>query len=378
MAALKILMVNHPQSARFRGGDTTQMVKTAEALRRMGHAVQESVDAQPDAAGFDLSHVFNIRTINSTPAQVQSLRRSGRPVVMSPIYLNPGVALWAARVTRNIFGSGRSESEMAALLEEFAAYRLKVSIGPNQVWEAHTPNRGANNTDQIQRDMLAHIAHLIPNSVLEMNALVKALHMAPPFTTAYYAADSKDYLDADPEPFVKEYGVKDFVLQVGRIEESKNQLMLVHSLRKVGLPIVLIGGSLQPQYLELCKRYGPPDLRIIPHLPTAMLRHAYAAARVHALPSWIETCGLVTMEAALANCNIVTSIAGYELEYYRDYGYYCNPASVESIRQAVVSAYENYDRDGARRAAMKKLILEEFTWEKSAQACLAAYRKVLG
>src|SRR5262245_5480534 len=85
MAPLRVLMVNTPQSVKFRGGDTTQMVKTAEALRRMGHEVGESVDAEPDGSNYDIAHIFNSRTIAATPGQVLSLRRAGIPVVMSPI-----------------------------------------------------------------------------------------------------------------------------------------------------------------------------------------------------------------------------------------------------------------------------------------------------
>ena len=87
-----------------------------------------------------------------------------------------------------------------------------------------------------------------------------------------------------------------------------------------------------------------------------MLRSAYAAARVHALPSWIETCGLVSLEAALAGCNVVVSTAGHELEYFRDLAYYCDPANPASIRRAVVQAIENHDRDAPRREHLKELI----------------------
>src|SRR5207248_4531127 len=133
---------------------------------------------------------------------------------------------------------------------------------------------------------------------------------------------------------------------------SKNQLLTVCALRDLGVPVVLIGGNLQRNYLEWCRQYGPKGLRVIPHLPPAELRSAYAAARVHVLPSWMGTCGLVTMEAALANCNVVCSIAGFEVEYYRDLAYYCDPADPASIREAVVRAYENYAQDAARRVQL--------------------------
>ena len=106
----------------------------------------------------------------------------------------------------------------------------------------------------------------------------------------------------------------------------------------------------------------PRDLVIISHLPHAELRSAYAAARVHVLPSWIETCGLVTLEAALAGCSVVVSSVGYEVDYYRNLVDYCDPADVASIRRAVLSAYENHGRTAERSCGSRS------RWEKRSPA----------
>jgi glycosyltransferase involved in cell wall biosynthesis len=91
----------------------------------------------------------------------------------------------------------------------------------------------------------------------------------------------------------------------------------------------------------------------------------------------METCGMVTMEAALADCNVVCSTAGFELEYYRNLAYYCDPGDIGSIRDAVTTAYEHYDRDAERRLALKRHILDSYTWPKVAEALFHVYRNVL-
>ena len=375
---MKALLVNIPASANFRGGDTTQMLKTAEGLNALGVETAISTDAEPDARGFDVAHVFNLRTISATGPQVRAIKRAGVPVVMSPIYLNPSYALWATDVIRNIFSQPRSEKEITQLLEGLRTHTLRIKKPSGTEIGHDTQNRGSPTYDADQRAILANIAHLLPNSTLEIDSLVKTLRICPPpFTVTPYGADPAIFLDPDPEPFVQKHGLKDFILQVGRIEASKNQVLLAYALRDLDLPLVLIGGNLQPYYLEWVKQHGPKRLTIIPHLPPEELRSAYAAARVHVLPSWIETCGLTTMEATLANCNVVASIAGYELEYYRDLAYYCNPADVVSIRQAVLSAYENYDRDAEQRQRLKELILREYTWARAAELTRSAYESVL-
>lgn len=354
------------------------MRKAADALRGLGVAVDESFADEPDASGYDLAHVFNLRTIQYTRRQVEALKRSGVPVVLSPIYLDPGTALWALHAVPSIFAADRPPEKLAGLLRSLRTRTLKLGLPDGRVATAGDPNRDPA-YDQSQRDILARVDHLVPNSLLEMAALVKTLRVpVPPFTVAPYAADARDFLDPDPDGFVKQYGVRDFVLQVGRIEPSKNQLMLAYALRDAGVPVVLIGGQLVGEYLEAVRKFGPPDLTVIPHLSTEQLRSAYAAARVHALPSWVETCGLVSLEAALADCNLVVSTAGYELEYFRDLAYYCDPADSESIRAAVLAALTNYPQDAGRRAELKRLILTEYTWERAAAVTLQAYERTLG
>ena len=69
---MKALLVNTPASAQFRGGDTTQMLKTAEGLNALGVETAISTDAEPNARGFDVAHVFNLRTIAATGPQVRA------------------------------------------------------------------------------------------------------------------------------------------------------------------------------------------------------------------------------------------------------------------------------------------------------------------
>ena len=92
--------------------------------------------------------------------------------------------------------------------------------------------------------------------------------------------------------------------------------MLCWALRHTDVPIVLIGGSKHwPSYAELCSSISGHRLKIIDHIPQSLLASAYAAAAVHALPSWMETCGLVSLEAALSGTPLVGSTFGHELEY---------------------------------------------------------------
>ena len=67
-------------------------------------------------------------------------------------------------------------------------------------------------------------------------------------------------------------------------------------------------------------------LIIIDHLTPELLASAYAAARVHCLASWMDTCGLVSLEAAMSGAAIVGSTFGHELEYLQKDAWLANPA----------------------------------------------------
>ena len=166
-------------------------------------------------------------------------------------------------------------------------------------------------------------------------------------------------------------------MQAGRIEPGKNQAMLCWALRKTDVQIVLIGSSKHwPSYAELCRSISGHRLKIIDHIDQNLLASAYAAASVHTLPSWMETCGLVSLEAALSGTPIVGSTFGHELEYLEGDAWYADPGDATSIKNAVLAACRA-GRTHARPIAMKRKVLERFNWERTVDATERLYRRVL-
>jgi glycosyltransferase involved in cell wall biosynthesis len=101
------------------------------------------------------------------------------------------------------------------------------------------------------------------------------------------------------------------------------------------------------------------------------LSSAYAAARIHALVSWYDTPGLVSLEAALAGCNIVTTDRGSPREYFGNLAYYCDPGKRDSICQAIRDAWH-----GTKDHRLKELVFNNYTWEKAALKTYRAYQSV--
>lgn len=317
-AAVKILLVNHGRAGDFRGGDAVQIRHTARWLERFGHRVVAEQTNQPDCRGFDLVHVFNCRHADAFAAQVDAARRQGLPVVVSPIWIPLGEALWGSRTAMAVLQGAVNNPAIAA--EPFGYLRqrsMMLQLGERQFTY---PLGDASVQEGNQRigAVLQQVDALLPNSWLELQSVRRdLLWHGGCFGVAPYGVDPVRFLDADPEPFRRWSGIEGpFVLQAGRVEPAKNPAMLLWALKDMGLKVVLAGSTeMWPEYVELCRAIGADRLTLVEHLPPELLASAYAAASCHALPSWCETCGLVSLEAALSGTPVVGSTAGHEVEY---------------------------------------------------------------
>jgi glycosyltransferase involved in cell wall biosynthesis len=176
--------------------------------------------------------------------------------------------------------------------------------------------------------------------------------------------------------FLDRYGVRDFVLQVGTISPVKNQLRLIEALFDIPVPIVIVGHTpaAMTDYASQCRQRAAArgNVIFVQHLPQAELPGIYALAAVHALPSWRETPGLVSLEAAACGCRIVSTSVGSSREYFGDHAWYCEPDNVASIRHAVSCALNAPASETLRHA-----VLSRFTWRQAGQATLTSYQRLL-
>ncbi|MCT0248671.1 glycosyltransferase family 4 protein [Synechococcus sp. CS-205] len=377
---MRILLLNHGAAAQWGGGDGVQIAETARQLRLRGHQVEELNSDAPDVAGFDLVHIFNCRFQSSFAAQMQACTRAGIPVVVSPIWLSIARAVWGSRGVHGVLTKAVREGSKSVVshLLMMKQRTLKVNWDESIV---HYDGHGYSKAERLAAvgQLLTNANALLPNSWLELQAVRTDLFWTGNlFDVAHIGVDPSMFLSPDPNRFLEYFDLrKSFVLQAGRIEPGKNQAMLCWALRQTDLQIVLIGSSANwPSYAQLCREISGDRLTIIDHIPQEMLASAYAAAGVHVLPSWMETCGLVSLEAACSGTPVVGSTFGHELEYLQRDAWYCDPADPDSIRTAVISALQA-GRDSDRPLGLKERVLGQFTWEMLAIRTERLYQEVL-
>jgi glycosyltransferase involved in cell wall biosynthesis len=368
---MRVLFINAREDAgQNPGGDTTQFYKTKAALEGLGLTVEVRDPNQLDNLPLcDVAHVFNIQMPEPAQRVLQVLRRMGMPVVLSSIYWDI-YELW--------FDAAARERYQWKLLSRLLGKPLarKVYIG----WQRSKSRR---DTQWLaQRSLLQQADRVLPNSKSEAVLLKKTFMLGGDFQGKVdvipNGIDPALYQET-PEPsqaFFREHSVRDFVLEVGMIYPVKNQLGLIEALYDVPIPLVFVGQT-QPafsEYAQTCRDRAAErgNVTFIDRLSHDELPGVYALASVHALPSWRETPGLVSLEAAAAGCRVVTTSIGSTYDYFGDLAWYCYPDDYKSIRKAVESALR-----APVSPDLRQRVLSEYTWERAAEATLHAYQKAL-
>ena len=185
----------------------------------------------------------------------------------------------------------------------------------------------------------------------------------------------ESYESMDPTFFIRKFGLKNFVLVVGRIEPRKNQLSLIRAMNRVEKLLVVIGETVSnyQNYYNQCRREAGNNVFFIGNLlmNSNELRSAYSACEIFALPTWFETPGIAALEAGLSGAKIVITREGATREYFKDFVEYVNPSSVSDIRSKILTAIARSKSDD-----LKNFIKQNYLWQNTAEQTLEAYRSV--
>jgi glycosyltransferase involved in cell wall biosynthesis len=228
-----------------------------------------------------------------------------------------------------------------------------------------------------RRGWLARSAdHLLPNSQEEAVQIRHLFGIAADKVTVVPNGVDAKFRQGDPNLFREKFGIQGpFVLNVARIEDRKNQPRLLEAIGPLGYPLVVMGAIADDGVYQACKRLAKDSTRFLPPLDhdDPLLASAFAACKVFALPSLLETPGIAALEAGLAGAKVVTTPIGGGREYFGDFARYVDPLSVSSIREAIAQAWA----DDSPSEPLQTRLVTEFSWEQIARRTLAVYESVL-
>ena len=114
---MKVVLINHGTADEWGGGDSVQIRETAKRLRQRGHQVEIQNSDNPQVEGADIAHIYNCRVYNSLKQQYMSCKKAGVPIVISPIWMPLGRAMWGSRGLFAILEKGIVSGEDSIIRE---------------------------------------------------------------------------------------------------------------------------------------------------------------------------------------------------------------------------------------------------------------------
>jgi len=322
---MKVLFNTYPAAFDCPGGGEVQLGETKKALERSGVKVRLFDIWNPELDKVDLVHYFSVQG-GSIPFCAH-IKKRGLPLVISPI-------LWL----------GDKPSQKYPVGEICDLLHLCDLILPNSRAEA--------------KQLSEFFKIPIKKFQVTRNGV------APSFAASASAA-----------VFRKKFKITHpFILNVANIEERKNQINLIRALKGTGHRLLIAGNIRDRAYFNECLKLGRGFVKYLGYLEhgSEILRSAYQACELFALPSLLETPGLSALEAAAAGAKVVITEVGATREYFGNRVTYVNPFDLADIRRGILEELGRQRGNG-----LKKHIVKNYFWKKTAMEVRRAYARVL-
>jgi glycosyltransferase involved in cell wall biosynthesis len=343
---MRVCIIAQQSISMVAGGPRIQALQTARYLPEYGVEVEFfNAWQEYDWSKFDLAHIFGANHMTYDIAL--RLHQFGVPFVVSSIFF----------------------SERGPAFMRFAG---QVETVANKLFSGIWTDYG------FTRRVCQLSRRVLPNTSEEAKLISEGLGIEGSKVEVIPNGVEERFYHADPALFVQEYGLRDFILNVGHIgSQRKNVLSLVRALKDIDHPAVIVGKIHRNAYSDRCLKEAAqnPNIRIIDGLAndSPMLESAYAASRVFAFPSYFETPGIAALEAGLAGSSVVITKYGGTRDYFGDKAIYVEPHSVRSITEGITTALHT-----ERSSALREHIRREFLWPVVAEKTARAYRRVVG
>lgn len=342
------------------GGDTVQVQGSVYYLNEMGikatiHLTHEIIDY----SGYDVFHFSNI----TRPADILfHINQTAKPFLVAPIFIDyteydryhrqglPGFIL-------RQFPAGSNEYIKTIGRWLFGKDTLRSR---EYIWKGQYKSI---------REILQRAAVVLPGTEKEYRQLKDVYGIETRYRIVPNGIDTGVF--RPDEKIVKD---DKLILCAARIEGIKNQLNLIRALNDTNYTLLLVGSPApnQKKYFEACKKIAGKNIIFRERVTQEALAGYYKKAKVHVLPSWFETCGLSSLEAAAMGCNVVITDKGYTREYFGNDAFYCNPADPASIFNAIEQAAQSENK-----RELQEKIMNSYTWRQAAVTTLDVCKTIM-
>ncbi len=214
--------------------------------------------------------------------------------------------------------------------------------------------------------------------------IVKYLKVDPAKIKVVYqgcnAAYKKEYDQDQKNTVAKKYGLpKEFILNVGTLQERKNALTIVKAIKDTDYTLVMVGGEKKyaakiRSYIE--KNKLDDQVKFLKNVPVTDLAIIYQLATVFCYPSICEGFGIPIIEALFSKTPVITSVGSCFPEAGGPNSIYISPNDVNMLREKLDLLYNNLEvRNQMTTEGLK--FVQQFTDELVANNVLDVYREVV-
>ncbi|PIR43580.1 hypothetical protein COV24_02025 [candidate division WWE3 bacterium CG10_big_fil_rev_8_21_14_0_10_32_10] len=378
----KILFQSRLDLFDIKGGDTVQILETQKHLQKMGYIVDINLSINPDVSDYDIVHVFNLDWVCESFLQIKNAKKQHKPVVLSPIHHS---------------------------LKEFERYEKEYRFGlakignillPYQPWRdvARNITKGFFYLPKLkpaliqlfygirrqQRESIEMADHIIVQTNIEADDLRKS-YKARKFkwSKVVNGVDIKKFEKVNSLVALKIVRKNKYIFCAGRIEPRKNQLSLIKAFKELETTdpsfknmCLVFSGSYNkhhPTYYKIFKKeLNNKNIIYTGFINQEILAGLYSKCSIFACPSWFETTGLVYLEAVVSGSRSLVASGKRAKEYLEKNAVYCDPGSIESIKNSLVKALS-----GTVKSDFTQKVKKEYTWENCAFQTSQVYIKVL-
>jgi glycosyltransferase involved in cell wall biosynthesis len=352
-----------------RGGDSIQILKTKEKIESLYKDCSIDIIINPSEinANYDLVHIYNLLVIKDCLSYYRTAKKIGIKVALSSIY---GLNSYLGYVH----------------LGKYLGYKINKckfdfmdKIGTALSWICKHPYLLSNEFKKYAREIINGSDILLPNSNEEKEYLfqLSGQNRSMLEEKSFVVFNAVDKFTADESDKSEiDINVKDYILQVGRIEPRKNQIGTVRALYKENdIPIVFLGKTYpnQKDYFFQLKRIADTrgNVYFFDEIPHDEIPLFYKKALVHVLPSLQETTGLVSLEALSLGCKICVSSRNFTPvdTYFKGIATIVDPLDIQSIHDGIFREI-NTPRD---MDTISRFVLDTFNWNVTAKQTYKAY-----
>lgn len=247
---------------------------------------------------------------------------------------------------------------------------------------------------QIQKYKLKKVDGIITDSKASREDIIKIVGVSGSKVDVAYLAAGEEYRRISKKEIVdkkikEKYNLPDkFVLYVGDVTWNKNLPRFLHAIKKLHLPLVMVGKVLVDKNFDTSHPWnkdlvevqklveGDTSIARLGFVPTEDLVYLYNMATVFVFPSVYEGFGLPVLEAMQCGSPVVTTKGGSLSEVAGDAAILVDGYDIQNMANGIqeVCSNEKLQKE-LREKGFEQA--KKFSWKKTAEETINAYKKVL-